>query len=582
MRSLHASLVALALCAGACTCVPEPVGALYSCAEDGSCPLPLTCRASDRVCVLTEPTKAQLSLAPQAADAGAVPLGEAGAELRFTVSNSGGSPTGSLQATLSGQDSDQFALLEGECAGSTLGQGEGCALTVRFVPTSPGPKSAALEVTASPGGTVGALLEGLGRDLVTLTVSIDGGVGDGLVSALELRCEGTCQARYERGQELSLVAVTQDGTTELLEWAGDCSGAWSHCDLVMDQDKSVGASFLAFTRAAQKPLFAFLTSRAHVMGEIGGLSAADTICNADAADAGLPGNFVAWLSSDSVDAVSRLPPIWGGWVRRDGRPLADSIQALTEGRVLYPPRLDAHGSPVLNSVLATGTLGTGLADQGRTCDGWTNPASDGGARIGATRFGTSGWTQAGIYPCTASARFVCFQAGFPGPVSQRLASARAAPHRLIFATASTLVPGGGLSAADELCVSEAGGGDFQALLTSTTAGALGRFTEGSPPRPIRRPDGVLVAEDLHSLGKNLLHAPPNVTLDGGYVSAGAWTGGPPGDGGVPADTCDDWSSNDASKTGRRGPLSSSGSDRFNGPSGPVACSNAHRLLCLER
>src|SRR5579862_10016198 len=69
----------------------------------------------------------------------------------------------------------------------------------------------------------------------------------------------------------------------------------------------------------------FATAGVHT-GALGGIAGADTICAQEAASAGLAGHYVAWLSTTTVAASSRLvlpgtsTPA-RGWVRRDGRPV---------------------------------------------------------------------------------------------------------------------------------------------------------------------------------------------------------------------------------------------------------------------
>lgn len=88
---------------------------------------------------------------------------------------------------------------------------------------------------------------------------------------------------------------------------------------------------------------AFVTSTTHVLGALGGLAGADAICNQRAAAAGLDGTYVAWLSSSTASAASRLANA-SGWVRTDGKPFAKSRGDLLAGRLLYPLELDETGT----------------------------------------------------------------------------------------------------------------------------------------------------------------------------------------------------------------------------------------------
>src|SRR5690606_31062308 len=91
--------------------------------------------------------------------------------------------------------------------------------------------------------------------------------------------------------------------------------------------------------------YAFVTSQAY-KGDLGGLEGADSICNELAADAGLPGTYVAWLSISTTDARSRLGDA-SGWIRPDRRPIAKSREALfmNPHPFLFPLALDEKGEP---------------------------------------------------------------------------------------------------------------------------------------------------------------------------------------------------------------------------------------------
>jgi hypothetical protein len=79
--------------------------------------------------------------------------------------------------------------------------------------------------------------------------------------------------------------------------------------------------------------FVFVTSSAHAPIELGpDLGAADAICAARATEANLPGTYVAWLSTSTRQARDRLAGA-RGWVRVDGRPVADgSTLGRTDGQ----------------------------------------------------------------------------------------------------------------------------------------------------------------------------------------------------------------------------------------------------------
>jgi hypothetical protein len=102
-------------------------------------------------------------------------------------------------------------------------------------------------------------------------------------------------------------------------------------------------------------------------GDLDGLAGADAICTQSAANAGLSGNWTAWLSDDTEDARDRIPA--GIYQLLDGTVVANSLFDLTHGVLKAPINLDENGDP-LGGFVWTGTQpdGTGTS---QNCIGWT-------------------------------------------------------------------------------------------------------------------------------------------------------------------------------------------------------------------
>lgn len=82
---------------------------------------------------------------------------------RITVTNTGGSPTGSLSpAAIEGTGAAQFEVASDDCTGRSLAALASCDIMVRFHPTVRGNHGATLNVNASPGGQAIATLRGRG------------------------------------------------------------------------------------------------------------------------------------------------------------------------------------------------------------------------------------------------------------------------------------------------------------------------------------------------------------------------------------------------------------------------------------
>lgn len=370
--------------------------------------------------------------------------------------------------------------------------------------------------------------------------------------------------------------------------------------VITPMDRAEAASPLAFTTS--KWGNAKLSNWPAAMAvQASGLDAADAICQAAAADADLPmpEQFVAWISDQQTDAYCRLLGLpgrraeqcdgqlgstaMGPWVRTDGVPFAESLEALVAGRVLSPLLRNEFGDTlpfpyeVFTATSSTGEYHDVLGDES-DCMGWTSDAEawDYFAGLGSSTGTTEAWTDIdGGVSCNGTRRLVCLQRGQGDPLPPRPVGGKA----LAFVSEQE-VPAdlGGITGADAMCVSyaaEAGlphAERFKALLTSTDAGVtpVGRL---SNPGPWYRPDGMLFAASLQELAPSQIRVPLNVTQHGTYVSRSyALTGAEPN--GSPSGLdCNGWS-------GGAGLASSSiVNEVFFGPLGPGSWLSTSQLDC---
>lgn len=152
---------------------------------------------------------------------------------------------------------------------------------------------------------------------------------------------------------------------------------------------------------------AFVTSQAYTAA-LGGLSGADDTCQMHAEDAGLPGTFVAWLSTTSIDAKDRLGND-GGWARTDGLPFATSISALLGGGVLHPLWLDEWGNEVtIGTRVFTATFRGGAFQVESDCNAWSAITPD-SAVTGQVDFSGNSWSNRGRNACQAALPLYCLQ-----------------------------------------------------------------------------------------------------------------------------------------------------------------------------
>jgi hypothetical protein len=116
------------------------------------------------------PAAAQLVAAPALDDFMAVDLGCTSAMHAFAITNTGSTASGALTTSLTGSDAGSFHIATDGCAGQDLAPGASCTVDVRFAPTFPGARAAAL-VVAGTAVTVSVSLVGTGLAAAPLSIS---------------------------------------------------------------------------------------------------------------------------------------------------------------------------------------------------------------------------------------------------------------------------------------------------------------------------------------------------------------------------------------------------------------------------
>jgi len=289
--------------------------------------------------------------------------------------------------------------------------------------------------------------------------------------------------------------------------------------------------------AVVAPNRAFVVALASPPNALGGVAAADLLCAGAAMGAGLAGTYLAYLATLAEPAPARIA-IARGWVRMDGKPIADRAEELTT-KMYYPVMFDAGGGLATAGVVVTGMNRDDTVTL--TCNDYNGgvnfvPCGDAAATAGDfASWGTCACTGIGF-------AIYCFGV-------DRVAQLSAPPPavgRRMFALKNGWMPGGGIASADAACVAEAAAaglqGTFLALLSTTTAPAASRFTVSGPPWV--RLDGVALSTDASTLlGGNTLESSPDVAADGSYVSLQVFTGASvPTATGDAVTTCSDWTS----------------------------------------
>ena len=290
----------------------------------------------------------------------------------------------------------------------------------------------------------------------------------------------------------------------------------------------------------------FVTSSTH-SADLGGLDGADNICAARAREAGLGGTYVAWLSTDDVDAKDRLSSA-RGWVRPDGAPFADTSDELISGVIFVPPRLDELGADIGAERVWTATSPDGeLAAEGGNCDGWNRADAALEAGRGVTDGGTGSWTAAGtdtpevepaLSTCDTPQRIYCLGIDHEVPVAPEPAAARFA-----FVSEQRMSSTAGIEEFDGQCQTEADeagiNGRFMAAVVAAEGTKIAdRFNLDGPTWA--RPDGTPILDEAADLAVGPLSAPISQHPDGSYADVQVWSGAVDL-GEVSSDNCDDWS-----------------------------------------
>lgn len=324
----------------------------------------------------------------------------------------------------------------------------------------------------------------------------------------------------------------------------------------------------------------FATSTTVRFGTLGAagadpLAVADNLCNDVATAAGLPGTFVAYLSTSSVTAVSRLGSA-RGFVRTDGRPVADTAADVAAGRLRYPVALTETGDP------AAPHVGTGAGHMGGTstwnCMDYTTVTSA-NVSYGSVMGGGPTWHTSGAISCNTLLPLYCVSTEHSTPLAPL---PRPEGARLAFVSSTSLPVGGGVPAADDLCASNAASaglaGTFVALLATSGASATSRLVDDGAP--VVRPDGVVVASSMAAFAAHDWLAPINVTAaaDAWLGNWAVWLGAHDlTSAGTPDSTCNDYMSAATDATaltmaaGLPAPLPVTSTQACSFPSGRIIC-----------
>jgi hypothetical protein len=149
---------------------------------------------------------------------------------------------------------------------------------------------------------------------------------------------------------------------------------------------------------------------------------ADAACQSLADAAGLPGNYLAWLSTEMISPATRFTKSVNPYVTVSGTKIADDWADLTDDSLDNPIDIDEWGDPSPESmsidcigvtrVVFTATQATGEQGAGQCCSclNWNSSEFGYTVSVGRTTLSNSGWTQGCSGPyCGGLAGLYCFQ-----------------------------------------------------------------------------------------------------------------------------------------------------------------------------
>jgi cysteine-rich repeat protein len=171
----------------------------------------------------------------------------------------------------------------------------------------------------------------------------------------------------------------------------------------------------ACTPSCERQAFlVFVTSESYPAA-FGGVAGADDECRERAAQAGLTGEYAAWISDEASAAGERLYHSPLPYFKVGGGLVAFDWGDLVSGNLIQPIDRDETGAAVdvapqcaSEQVAWTGT-DTNASDDGEHCAGWTTIAAPVVGQVGSPAASGTAWTNLCKAPCDIQARLYCFE-----------------------------------------------------------------------------------------------------------------------------------------------------------------------------
>ncbi len=153
-------------------------------------------------------------------------------------------------------------------------------------------------------------------------------------------------------------------------------------------------------------------SSATYSGNLGGLAGADAKCNTEAAQAGLSGSYMAWVSNNEGSPSTRFVQSNSAYVLVNGTVVANNWADLTDGVISAPINVTAIGQSLGSAQSWSNTTvvgGTKYANPSLSCQGFTQASASNFAYTGINVGTNSTWTDHSNVSCGSAARLMCFE-----------------------------------------------------------------------------------------------------------------------------------------------------------------------------
>ncbi len=228
--------------------------------------------------------------------------------------------------------------------------------------------------------------------------------------------------RMEGMAPVSMTANNSDGAQPALGLADEMFGIWLYTggegtaedwcfDIITSEAIAIRVSVYGdLIPVPHRRVFVTSTTHNGDMNEEGGngLAGGDAICQARADEQSLGGTWVAWLSTDTIDASSRIDDAEHRLVD-DTTIVAASLADLTDGEILVAINQTESGGAPAGTPVFTGTQDDGTAFVGTNCLGWTSTDLNDDGYRGLSNHTASRWTADNPRRCDDAQHLYCFE-----------------------------------------------------------------------------------------------------------------------------------------------------------------------------